>query len=152
MRWVRWALVLPAAVAGAIVAQAAVIVITIFVPWPEVSRIVSSFAMPLAFVALGSRVAPSQRVRVAGILTVIMLVLHGMFWGVSLFSGWYTGSQILEHSGAFTAGIVGTILGLFFAYRRERRLSQLVWGKSRQQHFERSLLPNVSQEEVHGED
>jgi len=119
MNNLRWLLILPAAVFGLLVAQVAVILVTLFMP-DVVSRLTSAFATPLAFVILGSRVAPSYRVHVAGVLTVIMLVAQGMFWSVALLSGWYGGGEKIEASIAVLLGVVGTVQGLFLVYLRER--------------------------------
>lgn len=70
---------------------------------------------PVGFVVLGTWVVPVRRTHVAGALAVIMLVFHGMFWGVALFSGWYETSEVVFQSSAYIIGIAASILGFFIA-------------------------------------
>lgn len=119
----RWLLVPFAALAGWVLAQVAVLLVTLFMPWPVVTRMASSLATPVGFVLLGARIAPSRHVQVGGILTAVMLVLHGMVWGMVLLGGRYglfEGAEILELSAATLLGILGALLGGFLVYQQHR--------------------------------
>lgn len=120
---VRWLLIPPAALAGWVVAQVAVQLVTLFMPWPIVSRMAGSLATPAGFVLLGARAAPSRHVQVAGGLTALMLVVHGMAWGIVLLGGRfgvYGGTELVELSAAVILGILGAVLGCFVVYRQRR--------------------------------
>lgn len=118
--WWRWLLILPAAVLGLITAQIVVLLVAIILP-DQVSQLVSSFMMPMGFVIFGTWVVPIKRTQVAGALAVIMLVLHGMIWGVALFSGWYETSKMVFDSIAMVLGIIGSLLGFYIAQKRDIR-------------------------------
>lgn len=68
--WVRWALVLPAAVAAFFASQLVGIVLTLFAPdlW---SQLINSALGGYAFVYIGARTAPREATAIAVVLAVI---------------------------------------------------------------------------------
>ncbi len=117
--WWRWILVLPATIVGFGIAQVATIIVTLFVP-EQVTQLVGSVVTPMGFIMLGARVAPSRKTQTAGILTILMLVWHGMIWALILFSGWYASGTKAFGSVAIVLGIIGSVAGLYVAYLQER--------------------------------
>ena len=120
--WWRWLLVLPFALLGYTIAQVVVIIVTIPIPWDEASQLFSAFTTSAGFVFLGALIAPAKRTRVAVILCVIMLVLVGMVWGVSLFSGWYDTKEKAFDSFGYLLSIIGSLIGLYFVYTVDKVL------------------------------
>ena len=112
--WWRWLLVLPAAVLGYFIAQLVVLLPGIWLP-DRASQLVSAFVTPVGFIILGTWVIPNKRTHVALALAVIMLVFHGMFLGVTLFSGWYGSGEATFLSIAYLLGIVGSVIGFYIA-------------------------------------
>lgn len=97
MSVIRWILVLPAAILGAVLIAFPVhwIVFATFVWGDEgivqlseeaagnVERVLTAFAMPLALILCGARMAPSRRLSVAVILALLLVTLSAAsFWYV----------------------------------------------------------------------
>ncbi len=82
--WLRWTLVLPAALAGYVVIQLVVGLSSESMPLPQVlrdwySQAMNSIVAPWAFVMIGARTAPVGRALPTGIA---LAVLYGIFTGV----------------------------------------------------------------------
>lgn len=75
--WLRWLLVLPAAVSAFFAIQLVMAVVTWFEPdrW---SQFINSIAGPFCFVYAGAKVAPKNSVAVAVVLTVICAVFYAV--------------------------------------------------------------------------
>jgi len=71
----RWPLVLPAAVVGYLVMQIVVFLVTAFIPIDLVARLAGSYASPVGFVLLGTRVAPRAKVQTAWVLAALIVGL-----------------------------------------------------------------------------
>ena len=91
----------------------------------EVSQLTGSLVTPVGFLMLGARAVPSRKTQTAAVLSVLLLIFHGMVWGTVLFSGWYEAPSVIYQSFALILGVVGTVLGLFLVYIQERRSFQV---------------------------
>ncbi|MFC2015017.1 hypothetical protein ACFLUP_03395 [Chloroflexota bacterium] len=114
----RWLLVLPAAIFGFVVAQLLTILVTTFLP-DVVSQLASSATTPIGFVLLGTRVAPTSRVRVAGVLTILMVLFQGMYLGLILFGYGGEYNPVVRWL-ALPIGVVSAVAGLYIIYKQER--------------------------------
>lgn len=112
--WWRWFLIPVAAILGMIIAQLLGILVGSILP-DRVVQLVNSLLAPVGFVVLGTLVVPAGRTQVAGGLSAIMLVWHGMFLGLTLLSGWYETGDLVFNSIAFIIGITGSVIGFFMA-------------------------------------
>lgn len=120
MTALRWLLVLPAAVLGGLIAQLLTILVTAFIPYDEVSQIVSSATVPMGIVLLGARTAPRYKVQVAGALVLLSVLFEGMTLG-------WLALGVGDYSPIVTALSVplwlgGSIVALYVVYRQERRV------------------------------
>lgn len=118
MTTLRWFLVLPIAVLGFAIAQLLTILVTAFFP-DFFSQLVGSATTPIGFVLLGARIAPANRVRVAGVLTILMVLFEGVYLaGMLLGMGEHYNPLVRWLS--LPIGVVASILGLFIVYKQER--------------------------------
>ena len=112
--WVRWATMLPAALAAYIGAQAVVAIANSFTPLPEFaetaySQVVNSVVGPLAFVYVGAKVAPRRQFLVALALTVLHAVAIATVITAVLMAGTYSQpAWFLLSTSAL--GIVATVI------------------------------------------
>lgn len=118
MTTIRWILVLPAAVLGATVAQIVTILVTAFLP-DAISQLVGSATIPIGFVLLGARVAPTRRVHVAGVLCILMILFQGMYLGGVLFGLVRDYSPLVKWL-SLPIGVAASIVGLYVVYNQER--------------------------------
>ena len=79
------------------------------------AQLISSFMTPIGFVVLGTWVVSANRIYVAGSLAVILLVMHGMVWGILRFSG---SKEVAFQSTEFGIVVAATIIGFFIARGR----------------------------------
>ena len=112
--WWRWLLIPVAAVLGFALAQLLAFLVGSILP-DRGAQLVSAFMTPIGFVVLGTWMVSVRRAYVAGSLAVIMLIMHSMIWGVTLFSGWYETREVAFQSSAFVIGVSATIIGFFIA-------------------------------------
>jgi hypothetical protein len=119
MTVIRWLLVLPAAALGFAIAQLVTILVTAFLP-DVVSQLASSASTPIGFILLGARVAPRWKVRVAGILAVLMFLLHGMYLGWLLLGLVKNYSSLVAWL-SLPLAIVASIVGIYIVFNKERR-------------------------------
>lgn len=120
MTGLRWLLVLPAAVLGGLVAQLLTILVTAFIPYDEVSQIVSSATVPMGIVLLGARVAPNYKVQVAGVLVLLSVLFEGMVLGwLILGAGDYSPVVVAMFVPLW---LIGSVLALYVIYRQDRRV------------------------------
>lgn len=120
MTGLRWLLVLPAAVLGGLVAQLLTILVTAFIPYDEVSQIVSSATVPMGIVLLGARVAPNYKVQVAGVLVLLSVLFEGMVLGwLILGAGDYSPVVVPMFVPLW---LIGSVLALYVIYRQDRRV------------------------------
>ena len=117
MSWWRWPLIPVAAVLGFILAQLLALLVGIILP-DRGAQLISSFMTPIGFVVLGTWVVSANRIYVAGSLAVIILVVHGMVWGIARFSGWYETKEDAFQSTEFGIVVAATIIGFFIARGR----------------------------------
>ena len=120
MTALRWLLVLPVAVLGGLIAQLLTILVTVFIPYDEVSQTVSSATVPMGIVLLGARAAPSYKIQVAGALVLLSVLFGGMTLGwLVLGVGNY--SPIVAAL-SVPLWLVGSVVALYVVYRQERRV------------------------------
>ena len=118
MTALRWLLVLPAATLGGLIAQLLTILVTAFMP-DEVSQTVSSATLPMGIVLLGTRVAPSHKIHVAGVLVLLSVLLAGMTLGwLVLGVGDYS---LIVTALSVPLWVVASVLALYVVYAQERR-------------------------------
>lgn len=126
---IRWIAVLPGAVICALlstfplhwVLYGTLTASGVVEPYPELpERLLTPFAVGLAFVWAGSRIAPSRRVESAAVLFGAWLLLVGAGLALSLTGARIGDSQIhLQWGGlGLAGGMVGAFLG-FYLIRRE---------------------------------
>ena len=116
MTALRWLLVLPAALLGALIAQVVTMIVTAFMP-SEVSHIVSSGAIPMGAIRLACRVAPAYRLHVAGLLVLALVLLYGVLLGVAAVKG---GHEPVVLALFAPVGVAGSVTALYLVYRKER--------------------------------
>ena len=115
----RWLLVLPAAILGALIAQLLTILVTAFMP-DEVSQTIGSATVPMGIVLLGARTAPSYKVHVAGALVLLSVLVEGMTLGWLVLGG---GDYSPIVAALFVPlALIGSVLALYIVYRHERRV------------------------------
>lgn len=121
--WLRWALVLPAAIAAYLGIQVLVALGNSFTGLPDVvetfySQFVNSVAGPVAFVLAGAYVAPKSRFGVALALTLLHAITTATVVTIALTTGRHsTPSWALV--GACALGIVATIVACYLLYQTE---------------------------------
>jgi len=108
--WLRWILILPSAIGAYFGIQIFVAIGNSFSPGPELlinifCQLVNSVAGPYCLVLAGAKTAPSNRLVVAIILTVIHAITNGAIVTIGVISGNYS-------AGYIAWVIVGCILGL----------------------------------------
>ena len=112
--WLRWVLILPAAVGAYIGVQVLVAIANSFTPLPEVvetaySQIVNSVVGPLALVYVGAEVAPRHQLVAALVLTVLHAVASTTIVTAALVSGRHS-QPAWVLIGASALGIVATVI------------------------------------------
>jgi hypothetical protein len=113
-------LVLPAACLGFTFAQLATILVTLF--FPDIfSQLVSSATTPMGFVMLGARTAPSSRLHAAGVLMVLMILLHGVVIGMAAVLPLQDAREGVVLGLAAVIGVAASVAAVYLVYRQERQ-------------------------------
>ena len=115
-QWLRWILVLPAAIGAYAGIQIVVIVGNTFCPGPQVfiqyfCQFVNSVAAPYCFVLAGARTAPRYRLVAAIALVVVLAVLYGSVTTLAVVQG-RMGVYDQLHSDPLWWVITSSIIGI----------------------------------------
>lgn len=113
--WLRWVLVIPAAIGAYFGIQIAVALGNSFSPGPEIfinifCQIVNSVAGPYCLVWAGAKTAPSNRFVVAIILTVIHAIVNGVVVTLGIISNRFSVGYIVWIIFVCLLGIAATIV------------------------------------------
>jgi len=131
--WLRWFLVLPAAVAAYAVVQ---LINAVFAPAPDwVIRWFSSFADPCAFVLVGSLTAPKARFAVSVVLAIVISAAQSLIVIVGTARGMEPGPDLWA---AALIGIVGAVAGAAMVRELMQRSKRL-----RIAFFALDMLPRI---------
>ncbi|SRR6266567_322960 len=116
--WLRWVLVLPSSVIGALLVSTLVNILngalsdnSLVTFW---SQLISSVVLGLVFVYFAAAVAPSHQFEVAIVFLVVLSVLFGMLWVLGLVrnvygSGWGIAFYSLHDILSLLGGVGGLI-------------------------------------------
>lgn len=112
--WLRWVLVVPAAIGAYCGIQIVVAIGNSLTPIPEVflnifCQFVNSVAGPYCLVWAGAKTAPSNNFVVAIVLTVIHAILNGVVVTLGIVSGAYSAGYIAWLILSCILGITATI-------------------------------------------
>ena len=133
----RWVAILPGAILAALFALVPLHLVLyqtltgsgLVEPYPEApERILGPLVSTLAFVWIGSRIAPSRKVATAVILFGALLIILGAIIALGLAGARVGNSQFYLQMGGLppVSGIVGAFLGIFIANYESNKSVSLI--------------------------
>jgi hypothetical protein len=137
-QWLRWILVLPAAIVGAVIAISFSSVLHPLLRYfplarlsnqPSIARVLPLALVPVAFVLAGLKTAPKQNFFVGSCLALTGGLLNFYLWFISVRSV-YGHHSLQAYKSEYTIGILGGIFAIYIMrWTKEKKIKNktLIW-------------------------